>query len=71
MAALLTALPFILRLANYIMDWIGMKQEEKKKFFELIASAKDDALTPIQRKDELSLLKEKLKERIKSDNAKA
>lgn len=70
MAALLTALPFILRVANYIMDWVGMKEEEKKKFFELIASAKDDALTPIQRKDELAMLKEKLKARIKAQNEK-
>lgn len=64
LSALFTALPFLLRIANLVMDWIGMKEEEKRKYFELITSAKDDSLTPIQRKDEIADLKAKLKARL-------
>lgn len=60
MALLLGLLPLILRIAGYIFDKADASEETRKQFLDLIAKGKDDALTPIQRKDELTKLKAEL-----------
>lgn len=65
-SALLTALPFILRIANMILDKNGANEQEKKDVLNLIVKGKDDALTPIKIKDDMAALRAKLKARMQA-----
>lgn len=69
MTLLLTLLPTLLRLVNWILDKSGATADEKKKVTALIVASKDDAQTSIQIKDEFKDLRDRLKERMKQKKA--
>jgi len=69
MALILTLLPTVLRLVNWMLDKSGATEAEKKEVTALIIASKDDAATSIRVKDEMQALRDKLRERMKNQKA--
>lgn len=69
MALILTLLPTVLRIVNWMLDKSGATEAEKKEVTALIIASKDDAATPIRVKDEFKELRDRLAERMKNKKA--
>lgn len=54
-------LPYAFQIIGWLLDKYNASEETKKRFMELVQSAKDDGLISVSAKDEFAKQKEKLK----------
>ncbi len=59
---LLAIAPVLVKGALMLFDFAGASSEQKRKFLDMTFDAQDDALTPIQFKDDFAKLRKELKE---------
>jgi hypothetical protein len=66
MASIITMLvayaPALVKLALWLLDKQGASAADKKAFLDLVFQSEDDALTPIEMKDQFEALRKKLKD---------